>query len=268
MPSNLERFKTDIAALIDRGRDLHLAFQYQYAPKVIEEHLVKKHGKQGVKARLASLPHFTTDYQRWYSESLAVLRQVLPDRVEDFIRHYEKPKTRKSITFESYRIEDALQGLQVSRAGETILTAEAAGPHLYQQLAILVAAKARFETSLYDIRQLLQADLFDGELGAAKELAYRGFSRAAGALAGVVLERHLAMVCTNRGLASRKKHPGISEWNDLLKNAGAIDLPQWRLHQHLGDLRNLCDHGTLAEPSSEQIADLIAGTDKVTKTVF
>lgn len=268
MPSNLDRFRNDITDLHNFGRDLLLSFQHKHDPQVVEEHLANVHGKKNVKARLASLPDFASEYQRWYSESLAVLRQVLPDRVQDFIRHYEKPKARKSISFESYRIEDALQGLQASRGGEVIVNAEAAGPHLYQQIAILAAANARFESSLYDMRQLLQADLFDGELAAAKELSQSGFSRAAGALAGVVLERHLASVCAKRGLVSRKKHPGISEWNDLLKNAGAIELPQWRLHQHLGDFRNLCDHGTLAEPTAEQVSDLIAGTEKVTKTVF
>jgi hypothetical protein len=53
-----------------------------------------------------------------------------------------------------------------------------------QQLAILKAVKARFESSLFDIRQLVQSDLFDSELDAAKELAKHGFARAAGALAG------------------------------------------------------------------------------------
>jgi len=48
--------------------------------------------------------------------------------------------------------------------------------------------KERFESSLFDIRQLVQADLFDSELEAAEELAKNRFSRAAGAVAGVVLD--------------------------------------------------------------------------------
>ena len=45
---------------------------------------------------------------------------------------------------------------------------------------------------MFDIRQLVQADLFDSELDAADELGKKKFTRAAGALAGVVLERHLS----------------------------------------------------------------------------
>jgi len=268
MASNLDRFKADLSALLKRGTDLQLAFQNEFIPEKVAAHLAKEFGKKAVKAKLAALPNFRTDYQSWYSESLAVLRQVLPDRVQDFIRHYAKPASRKSITFENYRIEDALQGLQVKNGGAVVVNSEAAAPHLYQQVAILVAARARFETTLFDIRQLIQADLFDGELAAAKELLKHGFTRASGALAGVVLERHLATVCSTRGLQSRKKHPGISEWNDLLKGADAISLSQWRFHQHLGDLRNLCDHSLSSEPTDEQIQDLLAGVDKVLKTVF
>lgn len=36
-----------------------------------------------------------------------------------------------------------------------------------QQQAILNAVKQRFESSLFDIKQLVQADLFDSELDAA-----------------------------------------------------------------------------------------------------
>ena len=43
--------------------------------------------------------------QPWYSEAKVLIRQLLPDRLSDFVRHYEKPKPRKDITYESYRIE-------------------------------------------------------------------------------------------------------------------------------------------------------------------
>jgi len=56
--------------------------------------------------------------------------------------------------------------------------------------------------------------------------------------------------------------------NDLLKQSGVVDVPQWRFVQHLGDLRNLCDHSKKVEPSEQQVVDLIGGVMKITKTVF
>lgn len=70
---------------------------------------------------------------------------------------------------------------------------------------------------LFDMRQLIQADLFDSELEAARELNKSGFRRGAGAISGVILERHFAQVTTNHKLSLRKKHPSISDYNDVLK---------------------------------------------------
>ncbi|HEY0763185.1 MAG TPA: hypothetical protein VGD61_12510 [Pyrinomonadaceae bacterium] len=105
-------------------------------------------------------------------------------------------------------------------------------------------------------------------LEVSKELAKHKFGRAAGAVAGVVLERHLKDVCQRRHLKVTKKNPTIADVNNLLKEATIIDLPQWRFVQHLADIRNLCDHSKTTEPSLDQVNDLIAGVMKVTKTVF
>ena len=145
---------------------------------------------------------------------------------------------------------------------------DAALPRFLQQLSIVMSIRERFRSSLFDIRQLAQADLFDSELDAAKELAKNKFTRAAGAVAGVVLERHLREVCGNHGVTVRKAKPTISDLNDALKDATVIDIPQWRSIQFLGDLRNLCDHVRESEPTAEQIRDLLEGVAKVTKTIF
>ena len=145
---------------------------------------------------------------------------------------------------------------------------EAAIPSFRQQLAILKAARARFKSSLFDIRQLVMADLFDSELGAAEELAKKKFLRAAGAVAGVVLEKHLAQVCSNHSVKISKKSPSINDLNELLKKADVVAVEQWRLIQRLGDIRNLCDHNRTKEPTAEQVADLIDGVAKTLKTLF
>jgi hypothetical protein len=267
--SNLEKYKTDLDALVKTGDMLSLSLQrYAYGDQF--DNMVKKQLGDKATEYLKNVPKFTSDYQAWYSEAKSLIRQLLPDRLADFVRHYEKPKPRKDINFENYRIEDALQGLTITRGYEKqkVVASEGAIPHLDQQLAILKSVKARFESSLFDIRQLVQADLFDSELDAAGELLRQKFNRAAGALAGVVLERHLAQVCENHSIKITKKNPGISDLNELLKGGGVIDVPQWRFNQHLADIRNLCDHSKTVEPTSEQVSDLLSGVMKVTKTIF
>lgn len=266
MLSNLERYKKDLDTLSRKGDQLHLALIRECRPEEFNR-IAKKQLGDKLKDVMKSLPSFAEEYQSWYSEAKMLIKQLLPDRLSDFVRHYEKPRSRKHITSENYSIEDNLQGITVTR-GIYVVGPDAALPLFRQQLAILNSVKTRFESSLFDIRQLVQADLFDSELDAARELNKHKFARAAGALAGVVLERHLGQVCGNHTIKITKKTHGISDLNDALKNENVIDVPQWRFIQHLADIRNLCDHDTKSEPTVEQVDDLIDGVMKVTKTLF
>ena len=180
---------------------------------------------------------------------------------------YEKPKGRKSIGYENYVIQDYMQDLRVTLGGDVRADPSAALPQLYQQVAIVKAAKIRFESSLFEIRQLVQADLFDSELDAARELLRNKFYRGAGAIAGVVIEKHLRQVCDDHKITIIKKHPGIGDLNELLRLGAVIDVPQWRHISMLADIRSLCDHNKQTEPSKEQVSDLIDGTSKILKIV-
>jgi hypothetical protein len=265
MLSNLEKYKKDLETLVQNGDLLFMAIQNECFPEQFKKAL-----GENAKDYIKSLPNFRTEYQTWYSESKVLIKQLLPDRLSDFERHYEKPKTRKDITSDNYRIEDYLQGLNVTRGWEKtkVVEPDSAIPQFQQQLAILKSVSQRFESSLFDIRQLVQADLFDSELEAARELIKHGFLRGAGAIAGVVLEKHLAQVADNHNIKTRKKHPTISDFNDLLKNGGVLDAPSWRQIQRLGDIRNLCDHNKDRDPTKEEVQELVDGVEKFTKTLF
>lgn len=253
MATNLDKYNADLDSLLSKGTNLLNAIQAECYPEEFQAQAEKKLGsKPKAKAFIASMPTFNTDYQTWYSEARAVIKQLLPDRLADFIGHYEKPKNRKELTYTTYRIEDALRGLRATRGGDVVVDRDAAISHMTQQFEILRSAKARFKSSLFD--QLVMADLLDSELDAAKELAKKKFLRAAGAIAGVVLEKHLRQVCDNHDVKVTKADPGISHLNDLLKSAEVIETPQWRNIQYLGDLRNMCDHAKGVEPTPAQIA--------------
>lgn len=211
---------------------------------------------------------FGINYQGWYSECLALIKQLLPDRLQEFKALCERPPNRKEVSYVTYVIADSLISLQTSRGGDIVADSKAAIPKFQNQIAILTAARTRFESSLYDIRQLFQSDLFDSEIESAKELLRKGFLRAAGAIAGVVLEKHLKQVCADHHIKILKKNPGISDLNELLKSSAVIDIPQWRFIGLLADYRNVCDHNKGKEPTPEQVSDLIEGTDKVLKTIM
>ena len=267
MTNNINKYKNDYDKLVELGNDLYNSIQYDFYPEEFQN-VAKKVYKEKFSEYLDSLPNFKLKYQSWYSECKILIKQLLPDRLDDFIRYYEKPKTRKDISFENYKIEDYLQGLTITRGLVKIVGPEAAVPLFQQQLEILKSINQRFESSLFDIKQLVQADLFDNELTSARELLNHNFIRASGAIAGVVLEKHLGNVCKSHSIKLSKKTPTISDYNEILKSSSVIDIPNWRHIQLLGDIRNLCDHNKNVEPTYEQVKDLIDGVEKIIKTIF
>lgn len=256
--SNITKFRDELKALINEGEKLRLSLALDV--KAVDSKMEKK-------LRELSLPIFKEKYEQWYSLSMQVVKQVLPDRLSDFVKQYKDEK-RKQIDFMTYGISDYMIGLQATSIGRTVVDGKAAFPKFEQQLNILKSAQSRLESSLFDMLEILQADLFDDELDAATELCEKGFLRGAGAVTGVVLERHLGHVCTKHNLKTRKKDPTINDLNQILKDGSIIDTPTWRFIQHLGDIRNLCDHNKDRDPTKEEVEDLITGVKKVIKTLF
>jgi hypothetical protein len=163
----------------------------------------------------------------------------------------------------TYHVQDWLNGVRFQEnAGRKIFNdLDGVFMRFQTQVKILRAARSRLETSLFDIAQLTRADLFDSELDAARELLNAGFIRAAGMVAGVVLEKHPTQVCENHDLKLRGRNQTISTLNDALKTAQVLDVPRWRQVQRLADLRNFCGHGKKREPTKEQVNELIDGVE-------
>ena len=268
MSEKSEKFSKELDELLSEGDTLSMALEYECYPKQFKESYGRVVDKEQLDQVVKRLPKFANKYQAWFSKSQAVIKQILPDRLADFNSYYEYPKPRKEITFQNYMIKDALQGLVIRHYGDVQADSSAAIPEFTQQLNILRAAKNALHSRLMEIKSILQADLFDSELESAKALAKAGYLRAAGAICGVIIEKHLSQVCNAHGIVVRKKNPGISDLNQLLKDNDTITVPQWRFIQHLADIRNICDHAKGREPTKEEIEDLVSGTDKVLKTVF
>ena len=212
MSTNLDRFKDALDRLVARGKLLEFAMRRSFNTSAFDMNIRTKL-KDQAEEMLKAIPDFNSTYDAWYSESIALIRQLLPDRLANFISFYEKPKGRKNISCSNYVIQDYIQGVTVTFGSQTTVDTSAALPQFRQQLAIIEAAKTRFTSSLFEIRQIVQADLFDSEIDSARELRQHKFLRAAGAVAGVVLEKHLQQVCNDHKITVKKKHPTISELN-------------------------------------------------------
>ena len=252
--SNIQEYKADFESLVKLGQEILDDLIYRSREGINDQ------GSQGKR-----LEHY---YQRWYTESSYVIRQLLPDRQSEFEQLYKGEGKRERVHATNFNIQDWLNGRRANSGQGTRRLFIAMASRFQNQLNVLKSAETRYISHLFDIKRLVQADLFDSELDAARELASRGFMRAAGAVTGVVLEKHLRQVAENHNIKTRSGKATISYYNDLLKDHGILDVPSWRQVQWLGDIRNLCDHDKEKEPTREDVNDLIKGVEKLTKTLF
>lgn len=265
---NLKKYQKDLQSLIKKGDLLGYSLSYDCYWEEFVTQMKKQLKWEKLKMFLDQLPSFNKDYQSWYSESQILVKQLLPNRLDDFISFYKKPKNRKEISYENYVIEDGLQWLQSMYLWEIKADKKSCIKKFIQQLNIIKAIQSKFESSLFDIHQLLQADLLDSEIEVAEELNKKWFFRAAWAVAGVVLESHLQQVINNHNLIISKKNPTLNDLSETLKLNNVIDTPEWRKLQYLTDLRNLCDHKKDNEPTKEDIEELIRWVSKTIKNLF
>jgi hypothetical protein len=215
------------------------------------------------RAELSKRPNFMREYQKWYSPSLRLIEQLLPDRYNEF-RSLYRDERRKTLDAETYGVADYISGIKpVGVAHEPSRAMRC----FQQQVSILETAEDRLDSVLADIGRSLHSDILDSELDSARDLLTASHVRSAGVLAGVVLEGHLKKLISDHQLPFRKKAM-LSNLNDALKDAGVYDVPQWRRIQHLTDVRNLCGHRGEREPRREEVDDLIIETAKIVKTLF
>ncbi|MEN4918252.1 hypothetical protein ABE485_06235 [Achromobacter spanius] len=222
------------------------------------------------KELLADRYNFSITFQTAYTQALRVVESLAKDRYAEFRTLYEIDPKRKLVNSATYSVQDFTQGRVPGRFSDGTFAFNhlpIVQNRIVSQYAILKSLYSRIDDILSNMSIHVAMELQDAELKAAEQLL-RISPRASGALAGVVLERHLQSVAALRQVTVAKKNPTISDLNDPLKEAGAYDLPQWRRIQHLADLRNLCCHQKDREPTKDEARDLISGTQSVIANVM
>jgi len=240
-----EEIKKELTALIQRGAEIARNYS-KPDPKRPDSHL---------------------EYQKWYSQALPLVRALAADRYEEFRRYYEPDPKRKSLGYGTYVIQDFIKGVVPSelRYPDFDSRSQMIGAVL-NQVTIVAAVADRLDSLLSDLESVLFTDLKDAELSTAAALL-KISPRAAGALAGVVLEAFLQRVADRDGVKIAKKNPTVSDLNERLKQARVYDVATWRKIGYLADIRNLCSHSKSIDPTPAQVAELIEGVNWAIKNV-
>ncbi len=205
------------------------------------------------------------EYQIWYTKASIIVKEILPNRYDEFAECY-KCLNRKGITYSNFSIYDYITGVSCGR--QRFDPKATALIKFINQINIIKSISESVDNVLFNIKNSMELEILDDELLSSRKLWKKGYLRSAGALCGVILEKHFSTMLKNHNLKLSKKEPCISDYNDLFKQENIYDIINWRFIQHLGDIRNLCDHNKDREPTKDEVDELINGTDKVIKTIF
>ena len=184
--------------------------------------------------------HLNERYQVWYTQSLRMVAIVLPERRREFEGYYRCDEDGRHQPATISAILGSLSGPRVSGEKREALAGlfdpgleQATFLHLLgMQLAILASA---VPTLLPEERRPHR------ELQAARSLLSEGHRRAAGAVAGVVLERHLSWVAQRHDLSlSERDSASLPRLNRSLRKAGVYGAARSRQIERLAEIRDSC----------------------------
>ena len=199
-------------------------------------------------------------YQKWYGAARVIIEKNQPARLDEFDEIYNNYDKKAKI--QSKRIKQIIERKHIEKQEQFILF-----DLINRQFDILSAVPCHLRYSIYDVELTVYSVLMDDEISASRHLLSNGFLRPAGALAGVISERHIKNLLRKNSPPIRYKETDtLSKINELCKNSNIYDGIKWRKIQHLTDLRNLCDHPKERDPTKEEVNDLINGVSEILKT--
>lgn len=269
--------KKDLKKLMDMGIRLGISLSFQVDGDLTSREFPDL-SEDDVK-RLSDKRFFKNNYDLWYTTSLAVIKQVTPSREKDFVELYKNlNKERKLINATNFVIQDYLDNCHLHPQDRDIYALN----KFQQQFNILQTARASFKSALFRIESLCYKGVLDSEIDVARALynthVEKGvdpvvFWRASGAVARVVLEKHLQRICTDKNITPEEKKPTLGAWIACLQKHKIIDDIQRTDLNALSEITNFCCHyktkdGTEREPTKEEVDKLIDGVKSFMKITF
>lgn len=199
-------------------------------------------------------------YQTWYSRALPLMKQLALDRYAEFQSYYVLDPRYPWGDTTSYVIQDYFRGRDSEDSGEQTLRC------FRNQLAILKSVSDRLAWGQLDTAEQAERGLQLSLLETARRLNDIS-ERAAGAVAGTVLEGWLKKLSTKHKLKFRKQAPPLREYIDALHAAKVMDIA---VHSQATWLAEINDRSRSPgeSPTKLQVRDLIDGTNWLVRNVF
>ncbi len=130
-------------------------------------------------------------------------------------------------------------------------------PEANQAFGVLLSAKDDYEKeSIFELRALIEAELFEDFLEQAEHLLSTGYFAPAAVIAGSVLEDGLRKLC-GRERITLSSQPKLDFMNAELAKAGTYSKLTQKRITALADIRNNAAHGKWSEFDTSDVENMI-----------
>jgi hypothetical protein len=195
-------------------------------------------------------------YQQWYSSSLHLITQYLPEKAVEFSKLYSVHEYHGG-----EGVFDLVCFDHLFRDREDLERMSRMFSQKFEvQRSILLSIPAISQIKEISLREIISAFFAEREIQEADYLFKRKYVRCAGALAGVALEQHLRTLCDKYGLEYNPKDTIEPLAQNLYEN-GKIDKTELKRIQYLASIRDSCDHAS--DVDSDQVKELIERVKKM-----
>lgn len=188
------------------------------------------------------------DYRQWHNGVLPLVEEYLPHEVDSFNTAKDKFIEFLSLNDEMPKNPERLQNWTID-----VLSA--------QEAVLRSIPASEYSKRLINPRRLSRS-LVSEEIAKAQEFLEQDHYRAAGALAGVGLERHLVVMAeTASEDVDFSPADNITELAQGLYEADVIDSTDHDLVKFLARVRNRCTHDDPDGINSDQVKAMVEQTD-------
>lgn len=194
-------------------------------------------------------------YQRFHSAGLHFVKEFLPEKENEFQENYQAEKNRDLEGVMDYL---QLRKGQYSNDKEEIIERFINRFEIQRSILSSIPYVARIEDM--KLREIISTDFVEREIEEAEQLFRKEHFRAAGALAGVALEKHLKTLCEKYQIDYLKKDT-IEPLVEKLYRAKKIEISQMKNIQYLASIRDKCDHASDVEKG--EVKELIEKVKKI-----
>ncbi len=260
-----KKIKKDLVELINDGEYIHFAGSMGY-----DKNRFKNRNARIQKTAEEAVKKFKSPkiaYHTWYDKACSVVRIFSPRRLEEFERFYTGDKTIKKVedlNDITAGITHYLQDIRVTRNGETDYFFSSFVLGFNAQRRILKSILENIDNPLFNMESDIHYGIYESEMDIARELKEQGFLRAAGSIAGVVLEVHLKQVVINRNIPlDDDKKNMMSDYNNMLKRNGVYNKITSSLIKTCNDIRNKCVHPDKDDPTDGEISTIISTAERI-----